>query len=68
MKQQINIASNIVKLRRKKGLTQSALAEKLYVSNKTVSKWERGAGYPEITQLISLSKILGVSIDALLRG
>jgi sugar/nucleoside kinase (ribokinase family)/DNA-binding XRE family transcriptional regulator len=68
MKQQINIASNIVKLRRKKGLTQSALAEKLYVSNKTVSKWERGAGYPEITQLISLSKILGVSIDALLLG
>jgi sugar/nucleoside kinase (ribokinase family)/DNA-binding XRE family transcriptional regulator len=68
MKQQINIASNIVKLRKKKGLTQSALAEKLHVSNKTVSKWERGAGYPEITQLISLSKILGVSIDALLLG
>ena len=68
MKQQINIAGNIVKLRKKKGLTQSALAEKLYVSNKTVSKWERGAGYPEITQLLSLSKILGVGIDDLLLG
>ena len=65
---QISIAENIVKLRKKKGLTQSALAERLYVSNKTVSKWERGAGYPEITQLFSLSRILGVSIDDLLVG
>ena len=66
MKQQLNIAENIVKLRKKKGLTQSALAEKLYVSNKTVSKWERGAGYPEITQLFSLSRILGTTVDTLM--
>ena len=68
MKQQINIAANIYKLRKKKGLTQSELAEKLYVCNKTVSKWERGAGYPEITQLTSLAKILDTTVDNLLLG
>ncbi len=63
----INIAENIVRLRKKLGLTQDALAEKLYVSNKTVSKWERGAGFPEITQLPRLARVLGVSVDELLR-
>ena len=64
----ISIASNIARLRKKQGLSQAALAEKLYVSNKTVSKWERGAGYPEITQLVRLSSILGVTVDSLIRG
>ena len=41
---EIGIGANIARLRRKQGLTQTELAEKLYVSNKTVSKWERGAG------------------------
>ena len=68
MKQQINIAANIYKLRKKKGLTQEALAEKLYITNKTVSKWERGAGYPEITQLSALAKILDTTIDDLILG
>ena len=68
MKQQINIAANIQKLRKKKGLTQEALVEKLYVTNKTVSKWERGAGYPEITQLASIAKILDTTVDDLLLG
>ncbi len=52
--------------RKKKNLTQFALAEKLCVSDKTVSKWERGVGYPEITQLPTLSNVLGISIDQLL--
>ena len=64
--QKISLAMNIAKLRKKHGLTQEQLAEKLFVSNKAVSKWERGAGYPEITQLVSLSRILGTSIDALI--
>ena len=63
----VNIAENIARLRKKLGLTQDALAEKLYVSNKTVSKWERGAGFPEITQLPRLARVLGVSVDELLR-
>ena len=62
----ISIGTNIARLRKKQGLTQTQLAEKLYVSNKTVSKWERGAGYPEITQLIGLSRILGTSIEGIL--
>ena len=45
-KNDIHISRNIARLRRKMGLTQTELAERLYVSNKTVSKWERGAGYP----------------------
>ena len=63
---EIGIGANIARLRKKQGMTQAQLAEKLYVSNKTVSKWERGAGYPEITQLASLSRILGTSIDGLI--
>ena len=66
--QKISLAANIAKLRKKHGMTQEQLAEKLYVSNKAVSKWERGAGYPEITQLVGLSKIFGVPVDALLKS
>lgn len=62
----LNIGANIARLRKKQGLTQSQLAALLCVSNKTVSKWERGAGYPEITQLFSLSRILGTTVDALM--
>lgn len=41
----ISIAANIARLRKKQGLSQTALAEMLYVSNKTVSKWERGVSH-----------------------
>ncbi len=63
---ELQLGSTIARLRKKQGLTQSALADLLHVSNKTVSKWERGAGYPEITQLYSLSRILDTTVDALL--
>lgn len=62
------LGANIARLRRQRGLTQSELAEKLYVSNKTVSKWERGAGYPEITQLVGLSRLFGTSIENMIMG
>ena len=65
-KKNINIAANIVELRRKHGMTQEQLAQKLYVSSKTVSKWERDAGYPEISHLVRLSEIFGVSVDSLI--
>lgn len=60
---QTSIGKTIANLRKEKNLTQSALAELLGVSNKTVSKWESGLGYPEITQFPSLAKIFGVSVD-----
>lgn len=64
----IRLGSTIAKLRKKLGLTQSQLAGKLCVSDKAVSKWETGGGYPEITLLPALSEELGVSVDYLLKG
>lgn len=60
------IGATIAVLRRKIGLTQAELAEKLNISNKTISKWENGQGFPDITYLPMLSKVLNVSVDALL--
>ena len=68
MKNELEIGTNITRLRQKRGLTQTQLAEALYVSNKTVSKWERGLGYPEITQLPALARILGTTVDSLMMG
>ncbi len=67
-KPEIYISRNISRLRRKMGLTQVELADQLYVSNKTVSKWERGAGYPETPQLVRLADLFGVTLDTLIRG
>ena len=47
-------------LRKEKGLSQEALAEKLHVSRQAVSKWESGAGYPEMDKLILISDLFGV--------
>ena len=55
-------------LRESKGLTQAQLAEKLFVSDKTVSKWENGKGYPDISLLESIAETLGVSVAELLSG
>ena len=54
--------------RKSKGYTQKMLAEKLYVSDKAVSKWERGLSMPDISLLIPLSAILEVSVTELLEG
>ena len=61
-----NLAEKIAKLRKEKGLTQSQLAEMINVSNKTISRWETGEGYPEITLVMPLAKALGVTTDYLL--
>lgn len=55
-------------LRKKHGLTQEQLAEKLFVSRTAVSKWESGKGYPNIESLKCISREFGVSIDELLSG
>lgn len=55
-------------LRRSAGFTQRELAEKLFVSDKAVSKWERGLSMPDISLLIPLSNILQVSVTELLEG
>lgn len=58
----------IQELRKKKGLTQQQLADMLSLSNKTISKWESGAGSPDISNLPPLADALDVSVDELLRG
>ena len=58
----------IKRLREAKKMTQLELAEKLCVSDKTVSKWETSRGYPDITLLQPLSAALGVSVTELLTG
>ena len=58
----------IRELREKQNLTQAELAEKLFVSDKTVSKWESGKGYPDIALLEPIAKVFGVSVAELLSG
>ena len=55
-------------LRKNRGLTQEELAEVLYVSRTTISKWESGRGYPSIDSLKEISKYFSVTIDDLLSG
>ena len=62
------IGKLIYTLRKEKGLTQLQLAEAMHISDKTVSKWERGLGCPDISLLCELSKILNVDLSELLRG
>ncbi len=58
----------IAKLRKEKGMTQKELAERLFVSDKAVSKWERGLSMPNISLLLPLAETLGVTVTELLRG
>ena len=53
-------------LRREKGLTQKELAQKLYISDKAVSKWETGASIPDTGLLMPLAELLGVTVTELL--
>lgn len=62
------IGKFISALRKEKGYTQITLAEILNVSNRTVSKWENGDGYPDITLLPEIANALGVTVDELLKG
>ena len=58
----------IKELREKSKLTQLQLAEKLGVSDKTVSKWETGKGYPDITLLEPIAEVFSVSVTELISG
>ena len=60
--------SMIKRLRENKKLTQLELAEKINVTDKAISKWETGRGYPDISLVESLAKALGVSVIELFSG
>lgn len=58
----------IKQLRKEQGMTQRKLAEKLNISEKTVSKWETGNGLPDTGIMLPLSKVLGITVNELLAG
>ena len=58
----------IAEARKAMGLTQRQLAETLHISDRTVSKWERGAGFPDVALLEPLADALGLTVRSLLRG
>jgi len=62
------IGKLIYSLRKEKQLTQQQLADYMNISDKAVSKWERGLGCPDVTLLPELSEILGVNVEVLLAG
>lgn len=62
------VAKNITELRLLNNMTQMELAEKLNYSDKTVSKWERAESSPDISILVDIADIFGVSLDYLVRS
>jgi len=58
----------ILSLRKEKNMTQKHLADLINISDKTISKWERGLGCPDVSLLGELSKSLGVNIEKILLG
>lgn len=65
---QIKIGKFIADERKRKGYTQKQLSEKLEISDKTISKWERGNGFPEVSLLLPLCDELEITVNELLSG
>lgn len=63
-----SVGTSIYKLRKKCGMTQAQVAEKLNISDKTVSRWENGLGFPDITQFPMLASMFGVTVDYIMTG
>ena len=61
------IAKNIVELRQEKGMTQLELANRLNYSDKAVSKWEHADSMPDVTVLVAISEVFGVTLDYLVQ-
>ena len=59
-------ASNLIRLRTDKGLTQAQLAEQLNYSDKSVSKWERGEALPDVLVVKAMADLFGVTVDFML--
>ena len=65
---QIKIGKFIADCRKNKNLTQAALAEKLGITDRAVSKWERGLAMPDSSIMLELCEILGITVNELLCG
>ena len=64
----IKIGKFIATCRKEKGITQENLAEKLYVTDRAVSKWERGISLLDASKMLDLCRILGITVNELLNG
>ncbi len=65
---QVKIGRFIRAIRKEKNLTQREVAERLGISEKTVSKWETGNGLPEVSLMLPLCELFGISVNELLSG
>ncbi len=65
---QVKIGKFIAECRKRKDLTQMQLAEKLGITDKAISKWERGIAMPDSSIMLALCSILGISVNELLSG
>ena len=65
---QEKVGNFIAQCRKEKKLTQTQLAEKLNISNKTISKWETGRGMPDSSIMLELSEYLEITVNELLSG
>ena len=64
----MNLGETIYRLRTQRGMSQGDLAEALDVSRQSISKWENNSATPELTKLVKLAEVFGVSLDALVLG
>lgn len=64
----IKIGKFIATCRKNKSITQEQLAEKLYITDRAVSKWERGLSLPDADKMLDLCNILNISVNELLNG
>ena len=64
----VKIGKFIADLRKSKKMTQEELAEKLYITDRAVSKWERGLSLPDADKMLDLCSILGINVNELLIG
>lgn len=64
----IKIGKFIADCRKEKKITQEQLAEKLYITDRAVSKWERGLSLPDADKMLDLCNILGINVNELLNG
>ncbi|MDE6148829.1 MAG: helix-turn-helix transcriptional regulator [Ruminococcus sp.] len=64
----IEVANKLLELRKKSGMSQEELADKLGISRQSISKWERAESSPDTDNLIALAKIYNVSLDEILLG
>lgn len=64
----MSFGTNIGYLRKKKGITQEELAEQMYVSRQTISRWETDSVYPDVETVIKLCELLDCDMETLVRG